>query len=289
MSNCPQYRAPFEAQLGELYGGFNCTAVSAARAAAHATCGVKNVTGAQIRALSDEPVPDPGSPGLNLPQVDAALGHLGVYLDTRIGTRAVPWPEYEQRRLDGEGCILQIGYGPIADSPFDAGNGFRGNHAIFETVHSTYDSLADGRRAGVWKFDGRVYPRATIKAAASVLVIGSAGPGAVHPAPGTVWAGFTVDVIPDYIADIHPEAGNPATHRDKSGRLYRVFALYTVVDNKIVKTESARTYGLLANCTPPKNVRAGTGYRSLVQLIDHAPGREGKYVWSGFARPGHIS
>lgn len=277
--------APFEAQLGEKYGAFNCTAVSAARAASHATSGRTEVQGERVRALTDEPIPDPDSPGLNLPQVQEALGDLGVYLEVRIGarqdtgvvSRSVTWDEYEDRRISGQGCILQVGYGPIADSPMDAGNGFRGGHAIFETLHGTYDSLADGRKAGVWKYDGRVYDRPLIERAAAQLPIpipglkGNKG-HITHPKPGYVWAAFTRDVVPPYEARVLP----------LPGQTYRKVAVYTVVDGRVVKNQGQRTGGIIDPCSAPQFVRdPKVGYRELVRLEGGA--RKGKWIWSGFA------
>jgi len=275
------YVVPFEKQLGQLYGGTLCTAVSAARAAGHATKGRLNLTGARVRAATDEPVPDPASPGLNLPQVSSALAKWSVGLDVRIGSRAdldnvsrsVTWEEYEERRIAGEGCILQTGYGPIADSPMDAGAGFRGGHAIFETLHGTYDSLADGRRAGVWKYDGRVYDRPLIRAAAAALPI-PVGHGTTYPKPGYVWAAFTVDVVPPYEALVLPIP--PAK--------FRPVAVYTVVDGRVTKNQGQRTGGIKDPCSPPQFVRdKAVGYRELVRL--EAGARQGKYVWSGFGHP----
>lgn len=267
---------PFEAQLPEKYGGVNCTAVATARAIDWATQGKTQVTGAMVRAQTNEPIPDPASPGLNLVQVAAAARHWSVFLDVRIGSRSVPWAEYERRRKAGQGAILQVNYAPIADSPYDAGGGFRGGHAIFEYLPSTLDSLADGRRAGIWKYDGRLYPRSVIQSAAYQLTIAVVNGRPVHPLPGTVWAAFTLDVIPDYWASVRPLPGQKV----------RVFANYEVVNGVALPQPASftdHTTGFGAPCTPPQPIRMpGGGSRYLVQLTDGS--RKDRWIAAGWAK-----
>lgn len=195
MTACPSYVAPPSFQLASTAGStgpVDCTAHAAAVTIRSSTCGARTPSGRTIRLQSNEPVPDPASPGLNLDQVDAVAGHYGVNLDVRIGYRSVTWAEYERRRKAGQPTIIQVRYAAIADSKYDAGRGFRGNHAIAETTHATYDPLADGRASGVFRFNGTIYTRAVIQTAAARLDIG----GGRHPAPGTVWAAFGPDVVP---------------------------------------------------------------------------------------------
>lgn len=202
MVDCPTYVVPegFQLQPGAgPTGPFDCTAWAARNAIAHATCGRTLTTGRFIREHSNEPRPDPRSPGLNLPQVAAVALRIGVYLDVRIGSRAVTWTQYENRRKAGQGAIIQVDYGPIADSNYDAGRGFRGGHAMFETVHATYDSLADGRAPGVFRHNDRVYDRPMMRSAAGRLWTGTRRVGTPY-----VWAAFTRDVIPDFKCQIVP-------------------------------------------------------------------------------------
>ncbi len=250
MASCPTYEPTFHGQLssGDPNGSVNCSAWSASYAIAYATCGARKTTGTYIRAHSSEPRPDPMSPGLNLAQVATVAKSLGVYFSVRIGLRSVSWTEYEQRRADGQGCLLQVGYGALADSMYDAGNGFRGNHMIFESHNGTMDPLADGRRSGVWTYDGRVYSRAVVKQAASRLDTG----GGSHPRRGYVWAAFTDDVVPDYRVRILPVA--PATRRP--------FADYVVKGGAIVDGKTSTTTGMNRTCTAPawfKDTRPGQG------------------------------
>lgn len=202
MTTCPRYVAPFEAQLGHKYGGTNCTAVAASRVVAEASCGKAAVSGPRIRSLSSEPVPDPRSPGLNIPQVVAVIeDDYHIPMDVFVGARALTWAQYEARRAKGEPAILQLGYGPIAASPQDAGRGFAGNHAVAETTDATYDPLADGR-PGAWKFDGRLYSRPMMRDAAAALQVGSHRAG-----PDAVWCAFAPDVVSETMVEIRPPAG----------------------------------------------------------------------------------
>jgi hypothetical protein len=77
MAGCPDYRAAASRyqQLDPWTptSPFDCTAYAAAWLADEHTCGSVKVTGRQVRLASSEPVPDPKSPGLNLPQADAAV------------------------------------------------------------------------------------------------------------------------------------------------------------------------------------------------------------------------
>lgn len=244
MVGCATYEVPFASQLrqGGATGPVDCMAWAASRAIGHATCGAKLPTGRQIRLLSNEPVPDPMSPGLRLQQVaDVAREDFGVHFDVHGTTYSqVTFGEYESRRLAGQGCVLAIGYAPIADSMFDAGGGFRDNHAIFESIHATVDSLADGRRSGIWDYDGRVYPRSIIRDAAGELRLTSSS----TVKDGWVWAAFTRDVVPSYFV------------RVPKGRVL----LYTVRNGVIVDRDPYNTAnGFSAIGSPPRSYpdRAG--------------------------------
>jgi len=232
--------APFEAQLPQKYGATICTAVSASRVAFEATNGRVRTTGAAIRARTNEPKPDPKSPGLNLPQVVAVLENVHkIQMDVFIGSRALPWTEYEAKRKTGRPSIIQVGYGPIAASMFDAGRGFRGGHAMAETESDTKDSLADGRARGVWKYDGRLYTRAVIQQAAAALDIG----GGRYPA-GVVWCAFGADVVPEYRVEVMP----------LRGKTTRPFRSFVIRNGLIVDTKANRTGGFRARahlrCVP---------------------------------------
>jgi hypothetical protein len=266
MSGCPSYVADpsFQITQGGTTGPYDCTAHSASDAIDFATCGAKDPGGRTIRLLSSEPVPDPASPGLKLAQVaEVAIEHYGVYLDVRTGARAVTWDEYERRRKGGQGAIVQVSYAPIAATKYDAfGSTFFGGHAMFESVHATYDPGADGRRTGIWKFDGTVYPRELMKRSAGLLDIGTRSVGY-----GLVWAAFTRDVIPDFKASV------PA------GYYHRFY----ISNGRIVDRDRLRTGGFSADCSPPRLFwwpAAGKSYR-LVQLRGGA--HKGQWIAASFA------
>lgn len=279
---CPRYLVPPGYQLGHgITGPVDCSGWAASRAIAHATCGAQAPTGRRVRLLSDEPVPDPRSPGLNLVQVaDVASRYFGVELDVCTGWRAVTWAEYERRRKAGAGCVIQLSYAPIADSRYDAGRGFRGGHAIFESQHDTIDSLADGRAPGVYDRDAegvRVYPRNLMRRAAGQLVIGTDAKG--HPrrvGDGMVWAAFT-DALPAYTVEIQP----------RRHRRFRNFRQWNVTARRIDADEPftvGRTGGFTADCTPPRALmHPDDRVRYLVQLTNGS--RAGRWVNAKFARP----
>jgi hypothetical protein len=233
---CPSYVVPFASQLkqGGQTGPVDCTAWAASRAIGHATCGAKLPSGRTIRLQSNEPIPDPTSPGLNLNQVAAvAIEKYGVYLDVHTGARVVTWAEYERRRKAGQGAVIQVSYAPIADSKYDAGRGFRGGHAIFESVHATVDSLADGRAAGVFRYNGTVYDREVMKRAAGQLRINAS----TTVGYGKVWAAFTRDVVPAYRCRVPAGPVN----------------VYALSGGKVVSRRVATTAGFAAPCTPPRS------------------------------------
>lgn len=270
MVGCATYEVPWASQLaqGGATGPVDCMAWSASRAIGHATCGAKLPTGRQIRLLSNEPKPDPMSPGLNLRQVaDVAREDFGVYLEVHgSALTQVSWAEYEERRLAGQGCVIAIGYKPIAESMYDAGRGFDDNHSMFETIHASYDWLADGRAAGVWEFDGRVYPRSLMRDAAGELRIS----GTTTVRDGYVWAAFTRDVVPSYFV------------RVPAGRVL----VYTVKGGLITRREAQQTGGFSAVGSPPRSYKDAAGLPgdtySLTKLLTGS--RAGLYVGQQYAQ-----
>lgn len=266
--NCPTYEVPFGSQLkqGGSTGPYDCTAWAASRAIGHATCGATVPSGRTVRLMSNEPIPDPNSPGLNLPQVQAVAADFGVFLDVHVGYRKVTFAEYERRRKAGQGCIIQVSYGPIADSKYDAGRGFRGGHAIFESLHATVDSLADGRAAGVFRYDGTVYTRSVMENAAGSLVIGSAGPGPIRVGQGFVWAAFTRDVVPSYRASV-PNGS---------------YWAYQVSNGVVVLRALRTTGGFSSESTPPKTYRWGARSVTLVRLLSGS--HAGRYISANYAK-----
>ena len=197
-----------------------------------------------------------------------AKNHYGVSLDIRIGSRKVPWAEYERRRMSGQGAIIQVGYGAIADSKYDAGRGFRGGHAMFESAHATYDPLADGRASGVFRHNGSVYDRDIIRKAAGSLIIASSSQGAVRVGNGFIWAAFTRDVIPAY----HARVPGPS------------FWAYSMSGDTVRSRQKRATGGFSASCTPPDVHRWGSRTVTLVKLLSGT--RAGMFISANYADEG---
>lgn len=263
-----------------VYGWKSCTAFAAAMAGDYDTCGATVLTGARVRQDSNEPVPDPASPGLNLSQVDASLNRHGIDLDTRY---KYPWDQFAARIDAGQGAILQVSYAPIADSRFDAGGGFRGNHAIFVPPRwKVMDPLADGRRSGVYKFHGEAYPESLLRAAAGELVIGTDTNGRdIHVGAGFVYAAFTRDNTVPVVWKVSIHPAPPA--KKKAFWRYFLDAQGHVKPHR--PSDLHATGGFTAACSRPvwKTTAAGAAYR-LVQINDPKSGFNGWWVSASFAK-----
>lgn len=279
MTDCAKYLEPPSSQLkeGGKTGPYDCTAWAESRAIAHATCGDKVPSGRTIRVLSSEPVPNPASPGLNLVQVaDVARKVYGVEMDVYVGSRALTWEQYENRRKSGCAGVIQVGYGPVADSEYDAGRGFRGNHAMEEDQSQTLDSLADGRAPGVYEnVEGEpvVYRRSVMRRAAERLVIGSFNGKPITTGPDKVWCALTRDVVPPMQVDIAPRAG----------KAYRRYRSFEIEDGQITGYRARRTKGLHERCSAPRAFtwKGRPGIYYCVQIKSgSAAGRWVRAKWS---------
>lgn len=234
---CPGYKpAPsFQLQVGGVTGPVDCQAHAATIVLDGSTCGAKRVPGRTIRLRSNEPIPDAHSPGLNLNQIANVLDDYGLYLDVRIGWRALTWPQYERFRSEGHFMIIDIGYAPIADSKYDAGRGFRDAHALAEGS-ATWDSLADGRASNVWRYNGALYTRSVVQRAAERLWTGSSYTGRDR-----VWCAIGRDVVPEYRAVVHPVSTR----------------YFEYIVNESTKGIVTRTYehtkGFSGECTAPRS------------------------------------
>jgi len=107
-------------------GRYDCTAYSAAMAIDRATLGGTEVSGKQVRLASNEPVPDPDSPGLNLSQIVAVAFRWHVELENRTGA---PWSAVTAALREGRGVILQGDADQVG--AFNCQKGFAGNHAVY--------------------------------------------------------------------------------------------------------------------------------------------------------------
>lgn len=123
------YRPKFQAQLvsSDPNGKFNCSAYTAAMAIDYATVGNTVITGKQVRAESNEPKPDPSSPGLNLPQITAvAKKHEVLFGDNTGKTFQVVINSLIERRA----VLLQ---GDSDQLGTDFNHGFLGDHMLLVT------------------------------------------------------------------------------------------------------------------------------------------------------------
>lgn len=244
-------------QSGDPIGGFGCTAYSAAWLVDAASGGKIKVTGAQVRKATDEPKPDPKSPGLNLPQVDAAVQKITPFdFDTRLG---YPIAKAQARIEAGQWAEVQVMRGVLVDRGMGGASPFRDGHAV--TVHPRPEDLLPlGGDPLVDHYIAYSWP--ALWAAAGLI----AGAGKVNVM-------FTRDLLPSYEATIRP---TPPHKR-------REFNVFHVKNGVIVRREQDVTTGFSVRCSPPKwhrwpGPRQG---RSLVKLLEGK--REGLYVRSDWA------
>lgn len=246
----PTFQAQNPAISGYSLGWLSCTAFSAAMAAQFDRQAFV-CTGAQVRQRTGDT-----TGGLTLAQVDSALTlGWGVELST---VYRYPWADFAKRINAGQGAILQGWYGPIADSRFDAGRGFRGNHAIFVApAWVGMDPLADGRYGEAYKYHGEAYPQSLLRAFAGQLNLGGSRLG-----DGYVYASFTRDNVHTYALSF--TGGSFWVYRVANG----------VITGRYAKKFSGPTSApcLLPRLTP----WPGQGSRSLAYVTKGA--LEGEYV-----------
>jgi hypothetical protein len=250
---CSGYTPQFQKQLdGSLYSGLNCTCASAAMANDDDTCGKEVHTPAAIRQWTGDK-----SGGTTLSEVDAALNaNTSTRLDVRY---RYPWSEFKRRVNGGAAAILQGWYVPIRDTRFGGSETFGGNHAIHVPPFlKAMDPLADGRRAGIYRYHGEEYPEGMLETFAGRLNLG--GSSYVPLGMGLVYAAFTRDNDATYKATVRPLPG--ATTRD--------YVRYFVSNGRITGHERRRTRGFQAPCTAPANILTASGAArvSLVRITE---------------------
>lgn len=112
------------------FGRFNCTAYSAAMAADADSRGAFVPTGRDVRYQSDEPSPDPDSPGLNLQQVDVALFKMsGGRVNLDVHPTGSPWSVVPDALRAGKWAILSVHRGVQVNAGLGFSSTFRGGHA----------------------------------------------------------------------------------------------------------------------------------------------------------------
>lgn len=130
------YRPAGQKQLvaSDPHGGVNCTAYVAATLADFATLGGVLVTGKQIRAWSNEPVPDPKSPGLNIGQVaDVWRDELHMTLTNKTGGT---WDDLVAAVKAHRGVLFSVWYETLPAS-YRAQSSPVGGHALGITAIDT--------------------------------------------------------------------------------------------------------------------------------------------------------
>jgi hypothetical protein len=231
------------------------------------TLGAKVPTGNGVRIETGDHVD-----GTTLNQVDGALNRgWHIDLDTRISSAAVTWDYFVAQIVRGKAAVLQGGYDPIRRSRFAGSTVFRGNHAIAVMPGFVgMDPLADGRRAGIYKYHREAYPQSLLKSFASQLVVNPAtgGKSGTH-----VWCSFSRD--------------NTTTwHAEVTGAVY-FYRVRVEADGDwtILGRDAKRTAGIKASCTPPHIARPAPGVaipiKSLVRLTSGV--HSGAYIQASFA------
>lgn len=124
----------------------NCAAYALATFADRATLGGVQVTGAAVRALSNEPNPDPASPGLNVGQQRDVARRLGITASSRVG--AADADLLTLLRQERPVCVA-VSYGALP-AELRHEPGFTGPHNLYLNAISpggsvqVYDPLASG-------------------------------------------------------------------------------------------------------------------------------------------------
>lgn len=127
------YRAKHQTQrnFSDPYRMYNCAAYSMAMFIDRATLGGLMVNGETVRALTDEPRPDPSSPGLRLEQLDAVAARLRITLNVHKNTTFAQLRTWVK---EGRGAILNGDRDQFGDLPCP--DNFRGLHSVF--VHAIF-------------------------------------------------------------------------------------------------------------------------------------------------------
>jgi len=264
---CNGFHPHHQAQLGAdggIHGGVNCTACAAGMVGEADSCGALRFSGADIRAASDEPDPDPKSPGLNLHQVEAALLKLSkgrIDLDTR---KRYPFEKLQSRITGGAQAILQVNRGVFVDAGEGHHNRFRGGHAITigaDDGNPWVDDPLTGRFPTTWD---------TLRKAAGLLALDKHG---AVCGIGRAYVSFsrdiTKDVAPVALGARLPAAGRVSVTPGPADGGKKRFGVYTVQDRTVTSVQVRKTGGFSAGCTAPRLYTwPGHSSQSLVVILD---------------------
>lgn len=252
----PTFQPQNPAINGYYLGWASCTCYAGAMAASYDRQVKKIVEGEDVRRRTGDV-----SGGTTLAQVDAAVRSLtGVDLDVYY---RLSWSSFVAKVEAGRYAILQGWYAPIADSRFDAGNGFRQNHAVgVPPDWRVQDPLADGRYPGVYKYANETYPKSLLRAFAGKLNIGTTDYRALGD--GYVYAAFTKDRVSTYTLKFH------------AGQRFFVYNLGP--DGRITgrTVHAAYSQDTSAACSVPIFYGWGHSGKMLVRMF--AGGLKGQYI-----------
>jgi len=256
----PDMRAYQQIPLGGKTGPYDCTAWSAAILVDAHTRGAIKLRGQDIRKATDEPVPSSGSPGLNLPQVDAAVLELSgnkVDLDTRVsGSEILTREQARARAADGRWFGIQLIRGVLIDRGVISG-GFRGPHCITghmrmsDKVAILGDPLVPKYLPSAWD--------ALFDAAEAF-------------ADGRLLTQWTRDITPDYRVRIVPSL---------DGATVKAFYRYRVdASGRITSRALDHTSGIVRRCSPPRYRSAAQGKPAIWsrQLVTITEGRRSGWI-----------
>jgi hypothetical protein len=255
----PEFQPQNPAINGYKYGWASCTAYSGAMAASYHAQVRKLMTGAALRNRTGD-----FDGGLTLAQIDTALNR---YWDVDLVTLyRLPWSTFAHMIDRGQGAVLQGLYAPIADTRFDAGNGFRGNHAVFVPPNwGVMDPLADGRYSGVYKYRGEAYPQSLLRDFAGALDLDPRSSEYKPLGRGYVYAAMTADRVATYKLNFSP--GH--------------FWVYTIGHDGYINGRVAKGFStaLTLACTLPKSYTwPGHSSRTLCRVTSVRSGLYGQYV-----------
>jgi hypothetical protein len=154
-----------------LVGWTNCTAFVAAMGAEF-DAGIR-LTGTQVRHESNEPVPDPNSPGLSLSQVGSVLRHHGVTIGVET---PIDFDDLDDLRESGHAIGLQLSYRPIQNTAFSGDRAFKDGHIVLWLPNGdVYDPLDDHRRSDIAQAPVRIPTHLLREAAGGLVLIRATG------------------------------------------------------------------------------------------------------------------
>lgn len=136
----------------------DCSAFCLAMYADAVTLGGVKVDAKWVRLNSGESVPDPKSPGLNIPQLDVVAAKLHIALDDRQGH---PWSDLVRAIQGGRRVLAQIDYASLGTARCQP-NGDFGHMLLLHYFGSSTGSL---RASDPLCSDSKVYSSATIRKA----------------------------------------------------------------------------------------------------------------------------